>query len=58
MSTNKTSQRRIPIIDHKGFERGHVGVKATEATVARLLGQRGSKLVKRNGKLIWQGPKP
>jgi hypothetical protein len=48
----------IPIYDHKGQHRGHVGPKATAATVARFTGQHGSKLVKRDGKDAWISPPP
>ena len=49
---------RIPIFDHKGNMRGHVGRTATSATVARFIGQHGAKLGKKNGKPAWLGPKP
>lgn len=45
---------RIPIVDHKGNLRGHVGHTATEATVARFVG-RGATLEKENGRLTWKG---
>ena len=48
----------IPIFDHKGQHRGHVGPKATAATVARFTGQHGSKLGKQDGKLAWISPPP
>lgn len=49
---------RIPIFDHEGYERGHVGKKATAATVARFLGHRGAKLDEKNGRPAWLGDKP
>src|SRR5574337_907254 len=48
----------IPIYDHKGRHRGHVGPKATAATVARFIGQHGAKLGKKDGKVAWIGPVP
>jgi hypothetical protein len=48
----------IPIFDHKGRMRGHVGPKATAATVARFTGQHGSKLGKKDGKPAWISPPP
>ena len=48
----------IPIFDHKGRHRGHVGPKATAATVARFTGQHGSKLGKVDGKIAWISPPP
>lgn len=49
---------RVPIFDHKGHERGHVGQTATAATVARFIGPHGSKLTKKNGRPAWVGDKP
>jgi hypothetical protein len=48
----------IPIFDHKGRMRGHVGPKATAATIARFTGQHGSKLGKHDGKVAWISPPP
>lgn len=48
----------IPIYDHKGRHRGHVGPKATAATIVRFTGQHGSKLVKKDGKDAWVSPPP
>jgi hypothetical protein len=48
----------IPIVDHKGRHRGHVGPKATAATVARFTGQHGAKLGKHDGKVAWISPPP
>jgi hypothetical protein len=48
----------IPIIDHKGRHRGHVGPKATAATVARFIGLHGAKLGKKDGQTAWIGPTP
>lgn len=49
---------RVPIFDHKGNMRGHVGRRATPATVSRFLGQHGAKLGTKNGRDAWIGPKP
>src|SRR5208282_5742119 len=51
-------KHRIPIFDHKGNMRGHVGHKATSLTVARFIGQYGAKLGKKDGRDAWIGPKP
>lgn len=48
----------IPIFDHKGRHRGHVGPKATAATVSRFTGQHGSKLSTKDGKPAWISPPP
>ena len=48
----------IAIIDHKGRHRGHVGPKATAATVARFTGQHGAKLGRVDGKVAWISPPP
>ena len=48
----------IAIFDHKGRMRGHVGPKATAATVSRFIGQHGAKLGKKDGKTAWIGPVP
>ena len=49
---------RVPIFDHKGRMRGHVGHKATAVTVARFTGQHGSKLGKKDGRTAWISPPP
>lgn len=49
---------RIPIVDHKGNMRGHVGHSATQATVARFLGRHGAKLGKHEGRTAWIGDVP
>jgi hypothetical protein len=49
---------RIPIVDHKGRLRGHVGPKATAVTVARFTGTHGAELKKVDGRDTWVGKKP
>jgi hypothetical protein len=49
---------RVPIYDHKGRMRGHVGHKASSATVSRFIGLHGAKLGKKDGRDAWLGPKP
>lgn|ERR1700726_57077 len=49
---------RIPIYDHKGNMRGHVGPHATGVTVARFVQQHGAKLGEKDGRQAWIGPKP
>lgn len=49
---------RIPIYDHKGHMRGHVGPKATSVTVSRFTNMHGSKLTKRDGRDAWVSPAP
>jgi hypothetical protein len=49
---------RIPIYDHKGHMRGHVGPNATSVTVARFVNQHGAKLGTKDGRQAWIGPKP
>lgn len=49
---------RIPIYDHEGNQRGHVGPNATSATVARFIGRHGAELKKKDGRDAWVGPKP
>lgn len=49
---------RIPILDHEGNVRGHVGHRATQATVARFLGRHGAELKDQEGRLHWIGKKP
>lgn len=48
---------RIPIYDRQGNQRGHVGPKATSATVARFTGEFGAKLGKVKGRDSWSFPK-
>jgi len=45
---------RIPIYDHKGRRRGHVGYGASEATVSRFTGT-GAKLRTKNNRPAWIG---
>jgi hypothetical protein len=49
---------RIPVFDHEGNMRGHVGHTATSATVARIIGRHGATLGKRGNRQAWLGPKP
>ena len=49
---------RVPIFDHLGNMRGHVGHTATPATIARFINQHGAKLGKKNGRPAWIGPEP
>lgn len=49
---------RIPVVDHEGNMRGHVGKTATGATVARFLGRHGAKIGKHEGRTAWIGAKP
>jgi len=49
---------RIPVFDHKGNMRGHVGSKATEVTASRFLGRPGAKLGIKDGRDAWIGDKP
>lgn len=51
-------ENRIPIHDHKGNVRGHVGHTATSATVARFLGHHGAELKKVEGRDTWVGNTP
>lgn len=58
----KVPEGRIPILDQGNRVRGHVGPKATEATVARFLGHNNAKLETNGGRVVWQsygedGPK-
>jgi len=48
----------VPIYDHKGRMRGHVGPLATSVTVARFTGQHGAKLGKKDGRTAWISPPP
>lgn len=50
----KLPESRIPIYDAKGRRRGHVGRKASEATVARF-GVTNAKLGKKDGRDAWLG---
>jgi len=45
---------RVPIYDVEGRRRGHVGRKASAATVARF-GVRNAKLGKKDGREAWLG---
>lgn len=49
---------RIPIFDHKGNMRGHVGYTASQATVARFLGRHGADLTDKDGRKAWVGHTP
>lgn len=49
---------RIPVFDHLGNTRGHVGHTASGATVSRLLGRHGASLGEKNGRQAWVGHKP
>ena len=44
---------KLGVFDDKGRQVGHVGPRATEATAARLLGKRGAKLTKKDGRPVW-----
>lgn len=44
---------RIPIIAKDGTTRGHVGPKATTATVARFLGHPNARLGPHKGRTCW-----
>lgn len=56
--TGEVEPHRIPIYDHKGNMRGHVGHRATGATVARFLGRHGADLTNKDGRVAWIGHKP
>lgn len=56
--TGEVAAHRIPIFDHKGNMRGHVGHRATGATVARFLGRHGADLTDKDGRVAWVGHKP
>lgn len=49
---------RLPIVDHEGNMRGHVGNTATAATVARFIGHHGAKLGMHEGRKAWIGDPP
>ncbi len=49
---------RIPVLDHNKVLRGHVGPKATEATLPRFGLKRGGKLQKVQGRDCWVGNGP
>jgi len=51
-------EHRVPIYDHKGRYRGHVGPNGTPATVARFTGQHGAKLGVKDGRKAWLSPPP
>jgi hypothetical protein len=47
---------RIPIVDERGQERGHVhGLGASEATIRSKFGIANAKLKRISGKLTWAG---
>jgi hypothetical protein len=48
---------RIPVLDHAGNVRGHVGSRATSATAARFTGHHGAVLAKVKGRTSWMFPK-
>jgi hypothetical protein len=48
---------KIPVFDPQGRLRGHVGPKATAASVARFHGYGGSQLTKKDGRDSWSFPK-
>jgi hypothetical protein len=48
---------RIPIYDAKGNRRGHVGFKASAATVAGRFGVPNPRIGQRNGRVAWIGGK-
>lgn len=54
----EVAPHRIPIYDHKGNMRGHVGRTATGATVARFLGRHGAELSEKDGRQAWIGSVP
>lgn len=56
--TGETPSHRIPIYDHKGNVRGHVGRTATSATIARFTGHHGAKLGKKDGRDAWIADRP
>jgi hypothetical protein len=45
---------KLACFNSKGQYAGHVGPRATSATVARLTGQHGAKLTKVNGQPAWK----
>jgi len=49
---------RVPVYDHKGHVRGHVGHKVTEVTISRFTGQPGATLKKKDGRDAWVGDAP
>ena len=48
---------RIPVLDHAGNVRGHVGPRATAATAARFTKRTGAVLRKVKGRDSWTFPK-
>jgi hypothetical protein len=51
-------ENRIPVLDHRGRYRGHVGPNGISATVARFTKTHGAKLVEIDGSPAWVAPKP
>jgi hypothetical protein len=49
---------RIPVVDHKGNVRGHVGERASAATAARFIGRPGMELKDHEGRQSWVADKP
>lgn len=49
---------RIPVLDHKKIMRGHVGPKATEATLPRFGVKHGGSLQTVQGRRCWVGNEP
>jgi hypothetical protein len=49
---------RIPVLDHKKIMRGHVGPKATEATLPRFGLKHGGSLQTCKGRTCWVGNGP
>lgn len=56
--SGEVPENRIPIVDHEGNVRGHVGHTANQATVARFLGRHGAELKQQDGRLTWVGKEP
>jgi hypothetical protein len=48
---------RIPVLDHAGNVRGHLGKRATAASAARFTGHHGAVLRKVKGRDSWAFPK-
>ena len=49
---------RVPVLDHKKILRGHVGPKATEATLGRFGLTHGGTLQTCEGRQCWVGNPP
>ena len=49
---------RVPVVDHKGNVRGHVGQNASAATAARFIGRAGMELKQHEGRKSWVADKP